>query len=546
MILQSIFRVLLALLLLFSLNTTGQASGSAAAHAPLEKVSLQLKWLHQFQFAGYYAAQTQGFYAEEGLDVTIRPRDLFKNNIQQVLDGEAQYGVADNILLLYRARGEPVVIVAPILQHSPQTLVTLQSSGIRSPYDLDNRNIAFYQHDVDGFALLAMFEQLGIHPKLKRVKVEADPAMLARGDVSAYPGYLSNEPFLLQQQGHAINLIRPASYGIDLYGDMLFTTQQELDRHPDRVARFKRATLKGWHYALQHKQELAEYIRQHLNPSKSLAHLLYEAEAIEALVAAKTVPIGTLDEGRLRYIGDLFVKHGLLDTPLSLEQGVYRPSQGELTFSAREQAWIREHPLIRVAVDREWRPIEFVDEHGRLNGLSAGFLGYLSQKTGLRFEPATDLDWPQAVAAMKRRELDLYSAVSEAPGRSDYVSFTAPYLQFPMVIATQRDATYISDLRQLKDQQLAVVTDYAAHAILNTHYPDLSLHQVNTHYPDLSLHQVNTPLEGLHAVSQGQAYAYIDNLAVISHLINQHNLSNLQISGEMPFRADVSMAIRSD
>ena len=105
----------------------------AAVAEDLETVVLQLKWLHQFQFAGYYAAQEKGLYQQEGLNVMFRERDVDTNNIRQVLDGDAEYGVADSILLLYRLRGDPVVLVAPIFQHSPVVYMTLRSSGIDRP-----------------------------------------------------------------------------------------------------------------------------------------------------------------------------------------------------------------------------------------------------------------------------------------------------------------------------------------------------------------------------------------------------------------------------
>ena len=79
-----------------------------------EKVVLQLKWFHQFQFAGYYAAKEKGFYDEVGLDVEIKERDLKYNNIDEVINGNAQYGVADSILILYKLKQQPVVIVSPI------------------------------------------------------------------------------------------------------------------------------------------------------------------------------------------------------------------------------------------------------------------------------------------------------------------------------------------------------------------------------------------------------------------------------------------------
>lgn len=520
---------LAGLLLLVGLSV--QATPAAPS---LEKVTLQLKWLHQFQFAGYYAAKIQGFYEEEGLDVEIRQRDLMQNQIHQVINGDAEYGVSDSILLLYQARKEPVVIVAPIFQHSPQVFITLDKSGIQNPYDLQNKDVAFYYKDTDGFSLLAMLEQIDVQPNLKRVVIDANPESLVRGDIVAYPGYLSNEPYLLAQQGHQVRTLHPLNYGIDLYGDMLFTSQKEVQNHPGRVERFKRATLRGWEYALNHKQELAEYIKNELDSDKTLDHLFYEADVIERVIDSKLTPLGTLDEGRLRYILDLFKKHGLTDKSFSLQDGIFRSEEQDIQFTEKELRWIKQHPVVKVAVDRSWAPIEFVDEAGRLNGISASYLNFLKEKTGIQFKAATELQWPEAVKRMENRQLDLYSAVIATEERRDYTLFTQPYLKFPMVIVTQRDHPFIGDLSRLQGKKVAVVRNYAIHEMMARHYPEIRLQLVDS------------PKSGLKAVSQGQAYAYLDNLAVASHLIKEENFSNLQISGETPFRADVTMAVRND
>lgn len=109
----------------------------------LENVTIQLKWLHQFQFAGYYAAVEKGFYAEEGLNVVLRERDPSKGHIQSVLDGDVEYGVADAGLLLERMNGKPVVLLKQIYQHSPLVFLTLKKSGIASPYDLAGKTVMF-------------------------------------------------------------------------------------------------------------------------------------------------------------------------------------------------------------------------------------------------------------------------------------------------------------------------------------------------------------------------------------------------------------------
>lgn len=166
-----------------------------------EKVTLQLKWLHQFQFAGYYAAKEKGFYSQEGLDVEIKERDRSKNNIEQVISGEAEYGVADSILLLYRSRKEPLVIVAPVFQHSPNVLFTLKSSGLDSPYKLNNKNIMFYNKDADGFGIPAMFKHLEIEPFLDRTKDKKHYSALIERKIDAYAGYLSNEAYYFKKEG---------------------------------------------------------------------------------------------------------------------------------------------------------------------------------------------------------------------------------------------------------------------------------------------------------------------------------------------------------
>ncbi len=124
----------------------------------LEKVSLQLKWHHQFQFAGYYAAVEQGYYRDEGLDVIIKDRNPALNNIDQVIKGEAQYGIADSVLLVYQAQKKPIVIVAPIFQHSPNVLISLESSGIDSPAKLVGKRISLYPNDAC-LAILAMLHE---------------------------------------------------------------------------------------------------------------------------------------------------------------------------------------------------------------------------------------------------------------------------------------------------------------------------------------------------------------------------------------------------
>lgn len=502
-----------------------------------ETVRIQLKWYHQFQFAGYYAALEQGFFAEEGLEVELLERDSAKNNILQVHEGEAEYGVADSVLLLYQTAGLGLRIVAPIFQESPNVLMTLASSGIETPQDLVGRRIRLYDNETDGFPLLAFLaEQDVLERGFTRQPFSPDFELLARGESDAMHGYAGNEPYRLRELGYEVRLFHPAHYGIDLYGDMLFTTQREVEQRPERVAAMRRAVLKGWEYALDHKEEIARLILEKYSRRKSFAALMYEARATEQAVARFSVPLGTLDPGRLRYIQALYQRHGLLDGQLTIETRTFflDEEQVGIPLTEDEQAFLRAHPVIRVGIDRDWYPLEFVDENGRFGGISADYLALMSERLGIRFEPATDQPWPRTMELVRARELDMFSMAAQTPERSAYALFTEPYIRSPMVIVTRDQVDYIGDPARLLGREVAVVQGYASQEWLTTHHPELRLRPVAG------------TRQGLEQVATGEVFALVDNLAAVSFLIKQQGLSNLKISGQLPIAFDLAMAARSD
>jgi len=218
-----------------------------ATQPHLEPVTIQLRWFHQFQFAGYYAAIEQGFYAEEGLQVSLREFEPGINRIVPVLEGKAQYGVGDPALLNLRNQGKPVVVLSQIFQHSHTVLIARRESAIFSADELVGKRVMLPLDDIGSAAIQAMIlEELGDLNRINVVSHTYNDEKFIKGDVDAMSGYLSNEPFKLKIKGVAVNIIDPRSYGIDFYGDNLFTTDNEIAEHPERVNKIIRATLKGW------------------------------------------------------------------------------------------------------------------------------------------------------------------------------------------------------------------------------------------------------------------------------------------------------------
>lgn len=345
-----------------------------ASDVAKDKVILQLKWLHQFQFAGYYAALEKGFFADEGLEVELRERDLSQNNVAQVLRGEAHYGVADSILLLYHAKGEGVVLVAPILQHSPNVLMVLRSSGIQSPRDLIGRRLAFYDNDSEGIGILAMLSAQGVlREGLERVPFTERIDRLLNGQVDAMTAYSTNEPFRFREQGYEVDIIDPKNFGFDLYGDILFTSEDEALNNPDRVAAMRRAVLRGWEYALDNKEELVELILDRYNTqNKSRAALLNEAQGLEQLIAPYTTELGSINKGRIEHILNILQAHDLLEvtSDRTLSRLVFESSrQRKLALSTEQQAYLDSISPIRFAVDPSWPPFEYIDNRQQLQGM---------------------------------------------------------------------------------------------------------------------------------------------------------------------------------
>jgi len=298
------------------------ACGEPLRAAVPQKVVLQLKWKHAFQFAGYYAAVEQGYYKASGLDVTLReggPETSFANELES---GRCEYAVALSSMLLQRAHGKHVIALAAILQHSPEVLLVPEKSGINNPHQMVGRTMAVSPDDTP--ALMAMFKNEGMASGMvKTVPYEFNIDKLVRGEYDGMGAYSINEPFLFREKGVPVRLIQPRDYGVDFYGDCLFTSGHEVQQNPERVKAFLDASLKGWKYAMHHRDEIIDLLLTKYQVKASREALRFEAEQMNELMFSDLIDIGHMNEGRWRHIGDTYVRLGMLNADYSLKDFLY-------------------------------------------------------------------------------------------------------------------------------------------------------------------------------------------------------------------------------
>ena len=295
-----------------------------SAEQKMEAVTLQLKWKHQFQFAGYYAAKEKGYYREVGLDVTIVEATPGVDPVREVVDGRAQFGVGTSELILNNYHGDAVVVLGVIFQHSPLILITLAETGLDNIHKLVDRKVMMEPSSAE---LFAYFFQEGFTSKAFSLQHHSlDLNDLLSGKTDAMSVYVTDELYQIKQQGIAINQFSPRMSGIDFYGDNFFTLAEQLAQHPQRVKAFRQATLRGWLYAMQNPDEIVQLIYDRYSQRHSIEHLQFEAKAMHDLMQPELISPGYMNVGRWQHIAQTYRQLGLLPGDFDVQHMLFFPN----------------------------------------------------------------------------------------------------------------------------------------------------------------------------------------------------------------------------
>jgi NitT/TauT family transport system substrate-binding protein len=249
--------------------------GQTGANSGLTPVKLQLDWYPQPEHGGFYTAQLQGYYKAEGLDVMILPLPQYGSVAQLVATGHADIGLGSSDQILeWNSNGLPLIAVAATMQHDPQAIMVHKDSAVHDFKDLEGRTIAA---QTGATWLKWVISRFNLHD------VRQIPSTLSIANFLADPNYvqqifITSEPFFAKQAGAEVRTLMISSSGYDPYR-VQFTTKDFAAQHPDLVAKFVRASIRGWQEYLRDPEATNAYLLK-LNPALNPAQETYTAQAL--------------------------------------------------------------------------------------------------------------------------------------------------------------------------------------------------------------------------------------------------------------------------
>lgn len=275
-------------------NKTGVVSKQKG---DLENVRLKLNWIHETEFAGNYMGIKKGFYENGGLKVKIEeysPDGL--TAIDSVVAGKADFAIAGaDEVIKARVEGKPVKAVAVIYKTNPAVAFALKSSGISKPTDFIGKKVGLERGiNVDNL-YAAMMNKLGIdRKKIKEVDVGYDAKELMNGTVDVSTGWITNEPNLVEEAGYPVNTILMADYGVNMYADMIVTSDKMILEKSQIVESFVRGTIDGWQYAIEHESEAVDVAMTYVTNGTSRSH--------QANILSSSIPLIVTGNTRLGWM----------------------------------------------------------------------------------------------------------------------------------------------------------------------------------------------------------------------------------------------------
>lgn len=440
----------------------------------LEKISLQLHWKYQFEFAGFIAAKEKGFYKDAGLDVELKE---YKNGInieKEILSGKSEYGIYNSLSLLEYLRGKNLKLVSSYFKRAALVLVT--SPDIKSPRDLVGKKVMVSNKDDFILNFKPYFDAYNVDiNQIHFVKHTYNIEAFADKDVVAMTAFISNELYKLNERGIKFNVLDPSDENLYVLQLELVTSVKETKKHPMRVVAFREASRKGWEYALSHKNEIIDIIYNKYTQRISKKHLSDEAIGIEKLILPYTYNIGSIDKNFLDKQVNLFKVNYNIGLNKTIDNFIFDEKKHfvNIQFSKEELKYIQNNKVIDVCVNYSLFPLDGIVD-GKMTGIMADIFADISKNTSLTFHPVASISELELQKNIQENKCELLSIVATNNKNYPTLNYSKVLSTTTFAVLSKLDKSFVSDVKQLKGKILLVqkksVRDYLKHL-----YPFLSI-----------------------------------------------------------------------
>jgi len=482
----------------------------------LQKVSLQLKWFDQFQFAGYYMAKEKGFYKDVGLDVEIKKYFHGVDSVKKVLNKEVNYAIGASTLIIDKSEGKDINLLYSIFQTSPFVAVSKKSSNIKDIKSFENKKLALSDNKLVA-SIFAMISSKNMKiDDINIVKTKDKIDDLINNKVDIISTYISSSVYSLNKKGIELDIFNPKDYGFDFYGDILFTSDYEINNHKQRVLDFKEASLKGWKYAFSNIQESVELIFNKYNTqNKTKEALLYEANELKKLAFynIQKKDIGKIDKHKIQRIYDVYNFLGYVENKIDIDKFILKnDSMINLTF--QEKNYLHNNPIIKVSNQKNCPPFNYNSDK-KVKGYMVDYIELLASKLGVKVKYISGYSQAEFIKMLQTSSLDLLINISKNKQIQKNISFSNEITFCKNMIYTNVKNKKFNSFKSLKSKTVAVPKGSFIQSFLKEKYPNIK--QI----------LVKDFLEALKLLSKGKVDAIIGKKEVIEFLLLSHAISNV-------------------
>lgn len=489
----------------------------------LKKVTLQLEWKHQFEFAGFYAAVEKGYYRDVGLELEIKEFQEGINITQEVLSGNATFGISSSALILEKLNKKPVVLIASYFKQNALALVT--KPEIKTPADLKNKKIMAVDWEMGHTSLGVILKDAGITPSdYTLVNHDFNIEKFVSGEVDAMSVFITSQPYELDKLGVKYNILNPANFGIYSYDVELFTSEDVINSDIQKVKDFVEATNKGWEYAFKNKEEIVELIYNKYTKIKTKESLLFEANQTEKIFKTNVFKIGAIAPELIKLNADMYTNLGLVNKDYDITSilnnyyfDINNKIQNILTLE--EKNYIK-NSIIKVHNELNWPPFNY-NINGKAMGYSIDYMNLLASKVGLTIEYISGPNWNDFLEMIKENKIDVILNIGKTENREKYLNFTTPYAKTFDTVFTKKDINNFKNLDDFKGKNLAVIKGFYEEELLKRYYPNINLILVED------------SMTGLKKLAYGEVDGFIDNFMVANYFMENSLLSNLKAAFEI-------------